>query len=111
MSLGLKARIALEKQIARAVVTAAIAAGYTFGIDNGGDDDEMVKTSALTEKMNEMFQTDDDRLYLYRNGKTVGWIWFVYGNDGWDVISDYIDKPEIEALMTKANEIAEKAQA
>lgn len=35
-----------------------------------------------------------ERLYVFKPGekKPFAWVYFVYGNDGWDVISDYTTK-------------------
>ena len=38
----------------------------------------------------------------------LGWVWFVYGNDGYDVISDYTANEKIEALMVNVNKLADK---
>lgn len=41
-----------------------------------------------------MFSTGEDRLFVHlptHTGETewCGWVYFVYGNDGWDVVNDY----------------------
>jgi len=44
-----------------------------------------------------LFTTDEDYLYVYEAGRSLNekdtrpddWVRLVYGNDGWDVISDY----------------------
>jgi hypothetical protein len=107
------ARQKIEKSIARAFVRSCIAAGHTFGIDNGGDEDEMYRTTAEKETLDKMMETDEDRVYVYRTGaeKPFGWVLFVYGNDGFDVIADYTDKPEIEALLTEAHAVASRAES
>jgi hypothetical protein len=35
-----------------------------------------------------------------------GWVLFIYGNDGWDVISDYTCN--LEPIMGPANELSEQ---
>ena len=42
--------------------------------------------------MNVMWQTDEEHVLIYdRAGKCLGWFFLVYGNDGWDLISDFSD--------------------
>jgi len=38
-----------------------------------------------------LMEVDDEHLYVFVpfNPESVGWVYFVYGNDGYDVISDY----------------------
>jgi hypothetical protein len=103
-----KRRIALEKQIARAVVKDALAAGYALGIDNGGDEAELENCSEFKKVVDEMFATDDEYLLFYKDGKRVGWVRFVYGNEGWDVMADWT--VNIEAVLKGASEIADKAE-
>ncbi len=92
----------IERKIASQVIKSAIAAGYTFLIVNGEDETE---TSKYTQTLNAMFQTDMDKLYLMKDGKSVGWVLFVYGNDGWDVISDYT--VNLEELLKPTRELAD----
>jgi hypothetical protein len=66
-TLEVRLRIAVEKQIVIKTVTDLLAAGYKLNVDDG----------------------DDDYLHVYQGKKHIGWVRFVYGNDGWDVISDY----------------------
>ena len=87
--MGIKTRSELERLIVRKVVSAAVKEGYTFVIDNGGDSDENVKTEGVEPTLNEMLQTDQEKLIFVKDGKRVGWVYFVYGNDGWDVINNY----------------------
>lgn len=56
-----------------------------------------------------MFATDDEYLHVYRVDKTyLGRVWLVYGNDGWDVISDYT--VNLEHIMEGANKLSDKYQ-
>jgi hypothetical protein len=83
-----------EKQIGRRIVrrliSDAIKAGYTINVYNGDDDDlELPAPSAkLGEIMGALFATFDEHIFLFRNGKRVGWIYLVHPN-GADVITDY----------------------
>lgn len=105
-----KLRIELERKIARAFVKQALAAGFRIEIDNGEERTGPLDT--VSSVLGKMFQTDEDWVYLKH--KTIdwmltdgaGWVRFVYGNDGWDVISDYTTN--LEGLMGEANKISEK---
>lgn len=55
-----------------------------------------------------MMQTDEDFLCVYDGkGKRVGFVCFVYGNDGWDVIYDYSTalKTALEPVFVLANKL------
>ena len=98
----------IEREIVTAVVQAAHEQGFTFMINNGGDDDEEIATSGIEETLKEMFATDEERLFLVKDGRWFGWVLFVYGNDGWDVISDYTTKLDDIGLLKNAEKISEK---
>jgi len=99
-------RMALERRVVTAFLNEALAAGYSVAVNNGGDDDELPPSRKRTEIMSAMFATDDEHLILYKEGKRVGWVWFVYGNDGWDAISDYTTN--LEPLMKGVDVITAK---
>jgi hypothetical protein len=98
----------VEHEIAEAVVDALLGAGYRLSTDYG--DGESKVTSDRAQILKDLFQGDDDRLYAHKGGKYFGWVYLVYGNDGWDVISDYTTN--LESLIgekgTKVQKIVEK---
>lgn len=104
--MSVKMRQEVERKIAAALVKSARAAGYTISVDNG--EDETYKMSSAKAVLAAMFTTDEDRLFMWNpaNGKCVGWVYFVYGNDGWDVISDYTTN--LEPIMAEANKISKQ---
>ena len=53
-------------------------------------------------------ETDDDYLFVYKAGQSerFGWVRFVYGNDGYDVISDYTIN--LEKTLKGVNVFAER---
>ena len=99
-------RQAVEKRIVRSVVRDAFKAGYTIGIDNGGNDDEEIKPKNEKEAMKEVMATDDERIYFYKGEKAIGWVYLVYGNDGWDAINDYTIN--LEEVLKDTLELTEK---
>jgi hypothetical protein len=87
--MSVKMRQLVEKEISVAVVNAILTAGFKIAVDNG---DGKTKPSEFgVAVLRAMFLADDDRLYIYKNDETdwFGWAHLVYGNDGWDVLSDY----------------------
>jgi hypothetical protein len=102
-----KQRQDVERRIARAFLEVAHSKGYTFKIDNGGDDDEMIRTEGVEPTLSVMFATDEDRVYILKHGREVGWVYFVYGNDGYDVVCDYTTNLDDLGLLVEANEIVE----
>ena len=107
--MNVKMRQLVERRIARRLVMDAIAVGYAINIDNGGDDYELPAPSVKTKEiLDTMFATDDEKLVMFKDGKRMGWVWFVYGNDGWDVISDYTTN--LEHIMAGASPLSDKYQ-
>jgi hypothetical protein len=97
----------VEKEIVSQAVTDLLAAGYSLEVDIGdGPEHEPTKDRAIIDK--HLFSGDEARLFVYKDGKKKphGWVYFVYGNDGWDVISDH--SVHLEKDLAKANEIADK---
>jgi len=103
--MSVKMRQEVERKIATALVKSALDAGYEICVDYG--DGKSEKLFDITSVLAAMFQGDDDRLYMYNssNAKLIGWVWFVYGNDGYDVISDYT--VTLEPIMGAANKISD----
>ncbi|MGJ4945157.1 hypothetical protein ACQR1W_31670 [Bradyrhizobium sp. HKCCYLS1011] len=76
----------IERQIAEKVVDDALAAGYTIDVWDG-EEFPLKKSSDREEILKAMFSTDEDKLYLTKDGKR-GWVLLIYGN-GYHLISDY----------------------
>jgi len=92
-SVAVQRRKAVEKRILTSVITAMLNAGYMISIDNGdnqgGEDYELQNGTSVNQVLKSCMLTDDERLYAIKDGKVFGWAYFVYGNDGWDVLNDY----------------------
>ena len=90
--MSVKMRQIVEREIATSVVKTLLKAGFALSVDNGdnnGDEFEIANSRSKKTVLEKMFQTDEERVYAIKDGKLFGWVYFVYGNDGWDVISDY----------------------
>jgi hypothetical protein len=86
----------VEREICTEIVKSLLRAGFSISVDNGdnnGEDFEIARSHSKTAVLKAMFQTDDEHLYVYNRSPhaagAFGWVRFVYGNDGWDVLSDY----------------------
>jgi len=111
-------RQTIEKKIVSKLVDDILAGGYRIAVslERGYDVDEMLLGSTDKNKiMDEALGGDDCHLFIQpANGPTVvdgsviskGWVYLVFGNDGWDVISDYSMK--IEPLLENVNKLADK---
>lgn len=103
--MNIKLRQQIERQIATAFVDEALKQGYSLTVNNGGDTDEIKPTTDQRTILEAMFATDDEHLIVIKDGKRIGWVRFVYGNSGWDVISDYTTN--LEHLMGPVNKLAD----
>jgi hypothetical protein len=91
---SVKMRQRVEREIAASAVDALIRAGFAISVDNGDNDGRKYEIANSTDRAAiaaKMFQTDEERVYAVdkADNKPIGWLYFVYGNDGWDVLSDY----------------------
>lgn len=93
----------LEIEIIDAVVSRALALGFKLGVNDGGGADVLENCGDTKKIWDALYNTDEDMLIVYRNGIRVGWVRFVYGNDGWDVINDYTTN--LEPIMSDAEKI------
>jgi len=116
---AVRARRAIERRIIRQVCKSALAAGYAVSVDCG-EGLEIRRSRSLGKIMAAIMATDEDRLLFHKptddlaelrhdgayQVRPFAWAYLVYGNDGWDVVSDYTTN--IEDMMRPANELAER---
>ena len=114
--MSVKMRQRVEHEIVERFIDDAIHAGYRLAVslERGYDLEEMLIGSRDREKIIEAsFSGDDAHVFVQSpkgptvdNGRVVcdGWVYLVFGNDGWDVISDFT--MNIESLLTGAFEIS-----
>jgi hypothetical protein len=86
---ALKNRIKLEQRIVKLTVDTLLKDGYSLAVFDGEE-----TTAITTDKktlIDALMETDEDYLFVYEAGVKArfGWVRFVYGNDGYDVINDY----------------------
>lgn len=92
----------IERQIVKLVVRRLLNASCRLTIDRseeGGSDRQPV-LDASDASIDEIMACDWETLFVSDNG----WVQFTYGNDGWDVISDYTTN--LELALAPVNKIA-----
>lgn len=110
--MGVKMRQLVEKEISAAIVDALLKAGFELQINNGDSESRFMIDRANIIK--HLYLTDEDYIMVRHadnSDKTsvFGWVKLVYGNDGWDVLSDYTtnlekfigDKTPVQKLIDK----------
>jgi hypothetical protein len=103
---AVKARQRIEQTIALVAAQALLDAGYSLGV-NDGEESTITHSRDIGAVQKALFTTDEDYLYGYEAGRTANekdkrpdvWIRLVYGNDGWDVISDYAGANTLDPII------------
>jgi hypothetical protein len=100
----------IERLIVSQVVKDALTQGYRISVDDGGDEYAVNSSTNYNEVMEALMNTGNDKIYLYtKDSVEFGWIDFVYGNAGWDVISDHTTNIEHKTtILHEANAIAKQ---
>lgn len=101
-------RIAVEAEIVEKTVDALLAAGYMLQTDIMEDARPHAPAADRAAILAEMMDVDDEYLGAFQAddlGKPLAWVRFVYGNDGYDVISDYTTN--LESILAPINEFAD----
>lgn len=118
--MSVKMRQRVEREIVEKLVDDILEAGYRIGVslERGYDVEDMLLGERDKRKiLDTAFAGDDCHLFIQsaegpttKEGSVVseGWVYLVYGNDGWDVICDYTTN--LEPLMKGADAIAEQYQ-
>lgn len=106
-----KERIEIERSILRQFVEDVLKAGYAIVVDDGESRSRPFFGSNAV--MAHCMQVDDEKLYAIGTGKddagdTIGYAHFVYGNEGYDVLSDHSVAHGFEALCKGANDLSNR---
>lgn len=104
LSPNVKLRQDLERRIIDEACKALIGRNWVIRVHDG----EEFCTKRTTDPVviqKAIMSTDEDYLFIYAAGEKErqGFIHCVYGNDGWDVLSDYSDflSPLIDPIIRK----------
>lgn len=103
--MSVQMRIEVEKKVIRAFVEAAIKDGCAITVKCCDESTEIKRSTDVDAIMAAIMAGDEDRLYVRKDDKPFGWVYCVYGNDGYDVISDYTTN--LEYLMGEANKVSD----
>jgi hypothetical protein len=76
-----------ERMICGKVIEALLKAGFAVGL-NDGVDTTVKATTDGSEVLAAIQTTEEDYILAYKDGKQVGWAWFVWGN-GEEALTDY----------------------
>jgi len=117
VSPGVRARVSVEQRIVRKTVDVLLAAGYALATDEG--DHRFYGPSNPTRDrqtiLDALMEVDDEHLGVFTAEEATGherhvqpfaWVRFVYGNDGYDAISDYTTN--LEDVLASVNTYAEQ---
>lgn len=75
---------------------------------NDGEEDVLLDSRDINAIFKAMMTTDEDYLLVSRETKSTryGWVRFIYGNSGWDVINDYTTN--LEETLKLTNKLIEE---
>jgi hypothetical protein len=105
--MSVKLRQELERKIVRAIVKQALAIGGTVSVYDS-EEWTVKKSDSMADIMGAIMTTDEDMLRIYNgSGERIGDVFLIYGNDGWDVISDHTDSAAMDELLAPAFRIAD----
>ena len=96
----------LENTIIRVFIREALQRGHTLTVTTYGED-ELTCSSQINKIVDALRATDYDRLRVHDGERYIGSVLLVWGNDPWEVISDYSVSIEdmVEPAMEKSREI------
>lgn len=92
-------RARIELLVVRALITSLLAAGYDVSADDGESDE----VDGIPDKLiTAIFAVDEAWIRTRKSGEKTSFVYLVFGNDGWDVISDY--GVNLEPIMAPLNQ-------
>ncbi|RUW81543.1 hypothetical protein [Mesorhizobium sp. M2A.F.Ca.ET.067.02.1.1] len=111
-SRDLATRIRAERRIARALVKACLDRGHLISV-NDGEDWVVKRSDDKAAIMLALFSTDEDAIHLRSpTGDKLGWFQLIYGNSGYDVVSDHADNEICRAIWDEViMPLADKIEA
>lgn len=106
--MNIEKRQRIERRIVREAIKGLLAEGYRISVFDGQETVLTYSTDAAAIEQ-AMFSTDEDQFHVLRKTSgqpESGWMLFIYGNDGWDVIAD--NTVNLEPALKGATELADK---
>jgi hypothetical protein len=116
MSITVNQRQAIEKRIVASAIADLLEAGFVITV-NDGEEDVLLLSDDEEKIAAAMMSTDEDLLIAQHpsdkpEDKPRGWVRFIYGNDGPDVINDYTTnlEPYLAETLALAETLDEEMQ-
>lgn len=101
---GVRPRARMELKIVNLLLELCKKEGYTVKIseyeNDGGRTPKDLKGA--------IFNLDEARLFLSKNGEGHGWVYLVFGNDGFDLVSDYT--VNLDGFLKPVMELADRLE-
>lgn len=98
---ALARRIKAEKRMCTALVDACLKRGFVISVCDG-EDWPVKRSNDKGEIMAALFSTDEDAIVIRKaDGDKLGWFQLIYGNCGYDVISDYSANDICDAIWNE----------
>jgi hypothetical protein len=96
-----------ERTKARKLVRAILATGCAVTVNNGGDDDEVTRSTDQAAILEAIGETGLDNLTVYDHGTRKGWFSLVWGNaeDGSELIADHTANDWCEGITGTVDRI------
>lgn len=98
-------RMRVERKIVLMCAKALVSKGYEIAV-NDGCETTLQHTGDLKAIEAALFTTDEDYFLTRKRGHPNSFVFFVYGNDGPDVINDY--GTSLEPIMAAVNAFADR---
>lgn len=100
----------MDMKIAKQIVTDALYRKYTVSV-NDGEEWTVKRSSDFNQIIEALASTGEDLLkFRSESGEALGTVYLVWGNCGWDLITDHSANEVIAELLTGANELSDKYQ-
>lgn len=78
----------MENTIIRVFIREALKRGHTLTVTSYGED-EITRSTQINKIVDALRATDHDYLRVHDGERYIGSVFLVWGNDPWEVISDY----------------------
>lgn len=102
----------IEREVITRLIQAGLDKGYTFSVDDGGDELAIERETRLPLLMDYLCNTDEDRLYFHNSeGKVLGWFLLIYGNEPHYVIADHSGSKETSRLFEEVQDLIDDYDA
>jgi hypothetical protein len=98
----------MEYMIVRRALRDLTKAGYEmYAVENDWPGEELTRNIRDDkESLLYLFNLDQEYVFVRKDGRDAGWVFFVFGEDGWDVICDYT--VNLEDALAVTNGLSER---